>query len=777
MTDTICDECLAIDFGKLMKISQDDVTKEDPFKPQNDFDLLLEINANRFDTSSTENCALCRVLSASLCPCEQEWSDPGIVDYASQARYVLEAFSFRRNCPWVPGNIEGVQDCHMLLATRGAFASNRNYAKFVRGDGYVVCLPKEREERFYVPQVIPDTLNVAKARSWLENCKEAHDDRCNKRSSIVFGMKVIDCETLMVVDAQDGMDWVALSYVWGHAKPHPNSNSIQLGGPLIMLSRTVNDAIQVTRSLGYKYLWIDRYCIDQNDTASKRSQLERMDAIYHGAELTIIAAAGQDESHGLPGVRDTARKKQQIIELDTCTILSTGPDPIDETRKSRWWSRGWTFQEGIMSRRRLVFAEHQSFFECGGGCCMEALGGLELPGSPERLQYTSQSSKTLNSGFLERAQFRMARRRLPEATAGFDQFLTIARAYTKRTLTFDSDSLVAFAGVAHYLQRSEPKVSHLYGIPYMPSALDSGGDEGYIVYSLCWFHNGDSAPRRRAQFPSWTWAGWAGEVHWMTGMLTGTGKDVIPKLQSIQIEDNGQISAMEEYLRTFDPSNTTITGTDLALRFEAQVIPYTLFRLGESESEASACSSDEDSTHDVIESGTTSSVLAAALGDDQEHSENNIHLQDLHLQDQDLEGNCIASIQENDAINALGSYEDSNNSDNSSNTTTQSLDPHDWHDWVVGKHSLWDRSRMPEFDPLEFIQNIKSRRWSCLLLADYDANAGYSHRRFLLVVEWLKDGSAHRIGSIVLNQHHYIDADEPNFFEDKDLEWIKVRLI
>ncbi|PVH90400.1 HET-domain-containing protein, partial [Periconia macrospinosa] len=163
-------------------------------------------------------------------------------------------------------------------------------------------------------QVVPDNFDVAKARSWLENCKKAHSDGCNESSSIVSGMKVIDCETLMIVDAQEGMNWVALSYVWGHAKPHPNYNSTQPGGPLIGLSRTVDDTIQVTRSLGYKYLWIDRYCIDQDDTASKRSQLERMDAIYRGAALTIIAAAGQDESHGLPSVGDTARKKQHILE-------------------------------------------------------------------------------------------------------------------------------------------------------------------------------------------------------------------------------------------------------------------------------------------------------------------------------------------------------------------------------------------------------------------------------------------------------------------------------
>lgn len=40
----------------------------------------------------------------------------------------------------------------------------------------------------------------------------------------------------------------------------------------------------------YRYLWVDRYCIDQDDVAEKKEQIAQMDRIYRGAELTIIAA-------------------------------------------------------------------------------------------------------------------------------------------------------------------------------------------------------------------------------------------------------------------------------------------------------------------------------------------------------------------------------------------------------------------------------------------------------------------------------------------------------
>ncbi len=89
------------------------------------------------------------------------------------------------------------------------------------------------------------------------------------------------------------MIWVALSYVWGHAKSSPNLKSTELGLPLGELPVTVKDAIKVTKLLKYQYLWIDRYCIDQEDEASRQNQLNKMDAIYRGADLTIIAAAGK----------------------------------------------------------------------------------------------------------------------------------------------------------------------------------------------------------------------------------------------------------------------------------------------------------------------------------------------------------------------------------------------------------------------------------------------------------------------------------------------------
>jgi hypothetical protein len=62
----------------------------------------------------------------------------------------------------------------------------------------------------------------------------------------------------------------------------------------------------VTKRLGFRYLWVDRYCINQNNADEVAEQCSKMDLICQHAELTIIAAIGDDPTYDLFGV---SRKK------------------------------------------------------------------------------------------------------------------------------------------------------------------------------------------------------------------------------------------------------------------------------------------------------------------------------------------------------------------------------------------------------------------------------------------------------------------------------------
>jgi hypothetical protein len=91
---------------------------------------------------------------------------------------------------------------------------------------------------------------------WLRKCKDTHDGCSPVQQSFPHGIKVIDCSRRRVVQAPEGCAYVALSYVWGKAHSQVNSPSrdMAMGFP-----QTIEDSIQVTRHLGYRYLWVDRY--------------------------------------------------------------------------------------------------------------------------------------------------------------------------------------------------------------------------------------------------------------------------------------------------------------------------------------------------------------------------------------------------------------------------------------------------------------------------------------------------------------------------------------
>lgn len=51
---------------------------------------------------------------------------------------------------------------------------------------------------------------------------------------------------------------------------------------------------------------------------------------------------------------------------------STLPDPRLVISRSKWMSWGWTYQEAMLSRRRIIFTDNQVYFECQAMQCREA---------------------------------------------------------------------------------------------------------------------------------------------------------------------------------------------------------------------------------------------------------------------------------------------------------------------------------------------------------------------------------------------------------------------
>ncbi|KAI1263091.1 HET-domain-containing protein [Xylariaceae sp. FL1019] len=748
MSTSICEACRALDFSTILKLPPNLSQTWEPGNPAGFEQIVLDENANRLDLSPIPDCPCCDILTKTLCPCEREWaSSRSNYEGAANEAYILGAYSFLQNCKWASNNSLIAQDCHILLATRG-IKTNGHFSRFIRPElGYVVCLPKGHDSGVFVPKLIPNGFDHTKIKLWLRHCKTNHEYPCIDKVETVAGMKLIDCETSMIVGARPGMAWVSLSYVWDNMNSGPPATAFS--APNILRSNlplTVQHAIQVTRRLGFKYLWIDRYCIDQQDETHKPSQIAVMDAIYRGAELTLIAATTTD---GLPGVGTTKRKKQSYLELDNCTLIHTGPDPTWETQNSRWWTRGWTFQEGLLSRRRLIFTDYQSWFECGHGSWMEALGGLELLSNPETFQWGPDSPPpTVHSSLLSMAQTKKTKghfEKPEDAAVDLDQFFTVASIYSGRDLKFDSDVLNAFSGTARYLRNSLSQINHLLGIPYVLGSCVPSHAEEYFFFAVSWLHSAQpkSEPRRRPGFPSWTWIGWVGSVRWMTGRFSGL-QYTFPMMRNIRVEEGNQEMALDHYLKSLGLGDPHLIGeTNIVLCFEAQLVPPSEFRFPR---------------NDTSDNSTSSQKAT----DEQETEE------DGDIEEDEIQESCYDESDSSRSFSRLSSAE-------SSRSTASEPDPSQWENWQMGKHSIWDGSRPPDCEPQTFLERLETGRWGCLLLGDYDGNGGFSHRRFLLIIEWLENGLAQRVGALVLNNHPYYDVHE--FFEPNDFEWKSVRLV
>jgi hypothetical protein len=366
------------------------------------------------------------------------------------------------------------------------------------------CIAKSAEAGVEVPfrycKVDPWTVNIGAVKGWLEHCKTHHGDTCNDDAvaePIPF-FRLIDCRSRSVVILDPVPEYLALSYVWG--PPTPGDKFHEDGKVLVHVPGIIEDAIQMTLRLGYTYLWVDRYCIYQNDLEKKMQQINTMDLVYQCAQITLIAVCN-DLPLGLPGAGRTSRTPQPTLEDDGQLFLCTLPDPLDEIKSSTWMTRGWTFQEALYSRRRLFFTEHQVFMEC------------------HALAYSEVISES-EDAMIERSKQDKTHRAFPRQKIGDSlstQPWTILRRideYTQRNLTYESDILNGILSVFRPrrvdAQGHQRHLTHLWGVPvlHFPDK-DVTIEEGF-VQGLCWRMTPKAA--RRPTFPSWSWTGWRGNV-------------------------------------------------------------------------------------------------------------------------------------------------------------------------------------------------------------------------------------------------------------------------
>ena len=361
-----------------------------------------------------------------------------------------------------------------------------------------------------------DSIDFMILQDWLNICREKHTNICSSKSvSPVQHLKLVDCETHEIVSG-NGHAYAALSYTCGqieHASHEPDHL------PSI-LPNTIKDAITVTQKLGLRYLWIDRYCIDQTNEDRRNSQMGQMNLVYKNSEITIIAAAGKDPAYGLPGVSSRHRQPQPRVKIGKYFLASPLLDIRSTAMESHWNTRGWTYQESLLSTRRIIFTDQQVYYECHGMLCYEV---WDLP----LREMHTKDGQTLESKYItsyDRYEDKHSELRVFPQGVGLYPKEVYQRidTYFKKSFSHTSDMLNAFLGILAAFETGPLGVRNCFGTPIFPHPNVSKEKKKKTtttttkkMYPMAGFLKGlgwtlSEYGKRQQNLPSWSWTGWVG---------------------------------------------------------------------------------------------------------------------------------------------------------------------------------------------------------------------------------------------------------------------------
>jgi Heterokaryon incompatibility protein (HET) len=273
------------------------------------------------------------------------------------------------------------------------------------------------------------------------------------------------------------------------------------------LSATFRDAIDLTRRLGFQYIWIDSLCIIQDSRADWAVESAKMAIIYANSALTIAATSSASGTGGLYRATPDYEVSGKTLDGEAFKLFfrrriehSLAHDP-DMDAQLPLLSRAWVFQERMLSPRVLHFGPQELFFECRSDCtceCGEILG-LEIPLPAPKLSHWQvfiSNNNNADAYYCARAWRGMVAQ------------------YSTLRLKYGSDRLPAFGGLAR-------QVSQMRRSKYL-----AGLWEDSIIDDLCWIA-GPRKQRPKWRAPTWSWAAVSNPIYYNDAPLFWDTRDII----------------------------------------------------------------------------------------------------------------------------------------------------------------------------------------------------------------------------------------------------------
>lgn len=312
------------------------------------------------------------------------------------------------------------------------------------------------------------------------------------------GLRLLDCSEASQLTSR----YVALSYCWGTSASICSTTdtiaSLYQGIPTHSLPAVITDAITVATNMGERFLWIDRLCIQQDDSEDWALHSQTMDQIYEHAEFVIAAVTSATvEEPFLGEVSALGRRSLMSFGIGSTNSAINhavkSPQPCLRLRsrnaleKTEWHrkrkdikaenpldARGWAFQERYLASRCVRFEFGQVVWECSAVIRGE---GVEAVSTVEGL--VSIKAKASGEFSIER----------------WNQLVV---QYTKRRLTYGTDKLPGISGIAAWF-------AVVMDCDYVAGLWATD-----LTKQLSWYVTDSSSsgdlPCTLSGSPSWSWA-------------------------------------------------------------------------------------------------------------------------------------------------------------------------------------------------------------------------------------------------------------------------------
>ena len=401
----------------------------------------------------------------------------------------------------------------------------------------------------------PDFTRI---RSWIDECHslqpKCHVKCRSSRGNMGFQSRVIDCWTRQVVPLTRDLEYLALSYVWGSVIGDENSQASQTSGFVpYPAPQTIEDAMSIVRSMEKRYLWVDRYCIWQSE--NRHLQIQNMHEIYRNALSTIVPVEADSADSGFSGV-SIPRCSQSRFWTNAGLLVFTFAHISYHLSSSIWLTRGWTYQEAFLSRSCIFFTRDQVYFACRSNYQSEAVEQVQEP--PHDIHREILEPKLLSYADYLDAYRRSASERL--------FFYEHINAYTRRSLTLDSDGLNAFEGI---IKSGDTK--SFWGIVSYRSNHSKLGFAVGLAWSGSRKPPGGGPIRRREGFPTWSWVSLVDRIE---NAVRATGScDSLDGCSTFYVEDEngGRIGIADIYKRTAGSGALVFSNFRKTLFIEANI--------------------------------------------------------------------------------------------------------------------------------------------------------------------------------------------------------------